>query len=420
MATYKVIQDVEAEDKLIGPLTLRQFIYAAIAAVLGYLTFLAATKGAAFIGVIFLPFIGAFGFLAWPWSRDQPTEIWALAKIRFLVKPRKRIWNQSGMKELVTITAPKKIERHLTNGLSQTEVTSRLQALADTIDSRGWVIKNVGINLYSQPAFAGAGENSSDRLVSIESLPQTVATIDVRPDEDMLDEKNNRLAHEMEDRLNESAKAHRQRLVDRLRSKKEEPATAAPAVPPAPAQQPQQPANNYWFLNQPTQTASNVPQDMVTFNTQLVAPGSTPQDAPAVQAAVPTADEAALLQQLASQQKQQVSANSHLHTIQPLSAQPVATSPMPPAMQPAAALPWPPPATPATTANQPMSAAYGQPPQPTAPAPAPQPVQQQVTQVPDAAILDLARNDDLNVATIAREAHKRRDLPQDEVVISLH
>jgi len=40
MATYKVIQDIEAEDKLVGPLTLRQFIYAAIAAICGYLSFL--------------------------------------------------------------------------------------------------------------------------------------------------------------------------------------------------------------------------------------------------------------------------------------------------------------------------------------------------------------------------------------------
>ncbi|MGH7158305.1 MAG: PrgI family mobile element protein [Candidatus Saccharimonadales bacterium] len=34
MATYKVIQDIEAEDKILGPLTLRQFIYAGVAAIL--------------------------------------------------------------------------------------------------------------------------------------------------------------------------------------------------------------------------------------------------------------------------------------------------------------------------------------------------------------------------------------------------
>jgi hypothetical protein len=35
MATYKVIQDIEAEDKLVGPLSLKQFIFALIAIFLG-------------------------------------------------------------------------------------------------------------------------------------------------------------------------------------------------------------------------------------------------------------------------------------------------------------------------------------------------------------------------------------------------
>ncbi|QQS18963.1 PrgI family protein [Candidatus Saccharibacteria bacterium] len=38
------MQDVEAEDKLVGPLSLRQFIYAAISAFLLYLSFLPSQK----------------------------------------------------------------------------------------------------------------------------------------------------------------------------------------------------------------------------------------------------------------------------------------------------------------------------------------------------------------------------------------
>src|ERR1700722_15482071 len=101
MATYKVIQDIEAEDKLLGPLTLRQFVYAGIALLSGYLGFLAASKGAPFMLGIFVPITLISGFFAFPWGRDQPTEIWALAKIRFFLKPRKRIWDQSGVRELV-------------------------------------------------------------------------------------------------------------------------------------------------------------------------------------------------------------------------------------------------------------------------------------------------------------------------------
>lgn len=55
MAVYKVLQDIEAEDKLIGPLTLRQFIYAAIGAIFLWLSYVSLTKGAAFMLVFSCP-----------------------------------------------------------------------------------------------------------------------------------------------------------------------------------------------------------------------------------------------------------------------------------------------------------------------------------------------------------------------------
>src|SRR3569623_2019391 len=119
MATYKMIQDIEAEDKILGPLSLRQFIYALISAICLYISFICLTKHVAFLLILFLPPALFTGFFAFPFGQDHPTEVWALAKIRFMFKPRRRIWDQSGVKELVTVTVPKKIERVLTNGLSE-------------------------------------------------------------------------------------------------------------------------------------------------------------------------------------------------------------------------------------------------------------------------------------------------------------
>src|SRR5262245_43987443 len=99
MASYKVIQDIEAEDKLVGPLSLRQFIYAGIAALCGYLSFFSLSKGLGLLLFIFVPPMLFTGFFAFPFGRDQPTEVWALAKIRFFLKSRKRIWDQSGVKD---------------------------------------------------------------------------------------------------------------------------------------------------------------------------------------------------------------------------------------------------------------------------------------------------------------------------------
>jgi len=257
MATYKVLQDVEAEDKLVGPLTFRQFVYAGIAAISFYLSFLVTSKGAAPVAVLFLPVGFVAAFFAWPFSRDQPTEIWALAKIKFLLIPRKRIWDQSGVKEMVTVTAPKKIERILTNGLSQYEVKSRLRALADTIDSRGWAIKNVNVNMLGQPALV-TNSDGSDRLVGASSLPQPVPSVDIKDSEDMLDVQNNPVAHHFDTMIAASAKAHRAEIIEKMQAPT--PAVAPPPPPPQPAAlqpaAPQQPANNYWFLNQPSQQAS--------------------------------------------------------------------------------------------------------------------------------------------------------------------
>lgn len=387
MASYKVLQDIEAEDKLLGPLTLRQFIYGGICAATLYLSFLLLTKGAAFALVIFLPIAGVAGFFAFPWKGEQPTEIWALAKIRFMLKPRRRIWNQSGVKELVTVTAPKRVENDYTNGLSQTEVKSRLRALADTIDSRGWAVKNINVNLYAQPALV-MSEPTSDRLVQPETMPREVPNNDIQPSDDMLDPQNNPVAHQFDTMIAASSKAHRQKIMEQLQQ-----ATATSDTKTAgkrKAEQPAQPANNYWFMNQAapnTPVTGSPPQDAVTFNAQLVTPAvpaqATTTFAPANQpsslpAPDPTLDEAALVQQLHEQEKAQAVAYNHLHTIQPLSAQK---------------------RTPKPVQNTP---------------------QPKVTQQPDAAILNLARNDDLNVATIAREAQKQRpEPPQDEVVISL-
>jgi PrgI family protein len=401
MSTYKVLQDIEAEDKLIGPLTLRQFIYALVGAFFGYLTFLVVSKGAAFMAALFFPLSVICVFFAWPWSRDQPTEVWALAKIRFMVKPRKRIWNQSGIKELVTITAPKRVEQILTNGLSQNEVQSRLRALADTIDSRGWAIKNVNISMYGQPALI-MGDPNSDRLVNLTALPQQVPTIDVKASDDMLDVQNNPVAAQFDTMIAASAKAHREQIMEKMREST--PPAPAPVPIPAPAAaQPIQTAQpqNYWFLNEPNQgAAATLPQDTVTFNTQIVAPGTPTTNLP-VTAAVPTPEEEAFVKQLKNEPAFSPNMHGHLHVIQPLSAQ-KAQAQMPAA--PNGQLPVMPPA-PVSTNPQ------GAPGQPATP---------QVTQQPDAAILDLARNDDLNVATIAREANKRKEPPQDEVVISLH
>jgi hypothetical protein len=177
MATYKVPQDVEAEDKLIGPFTFRQFIFLIVAALSGYATFLAASISIPLL-VIPLPFFIIFGVLGAYRRPDQPVELYLMALLRFYFKSHRRIWNPDGQIETVHITVPKKIEEVLTNGLSQTDVQSRLAALAGVMDTRGWSTKNVELQEGLSYGIA-----TSDRLV-MPQAPQEA--VDIHPSDDIL------------------------------------------------------------------------------------------------------------------------------------------------------------------------------------------------------------------------------------------
>lgn len=224
MAVYKVIQDIEAEDKLLGPLTLKQFIYAAIVAFLGFINFRIITMPGIgglrwlFFIVFLIPML-IFAVIASPIGRDQPTEVWLLSHVRFLLKPRLRVWNQTGESHLVTITAPKPVEKPAIKDLSQTEVRSRLKTLASTLDTRGWAFKNVAVNQTIQP-------DTSDRLVTADSVPQTVPAVDVRAEDDILDATSNTTAQKFSSLMQQKSDQQKQAITSSLQA-----TTAAPAEP---------------------------------------------------------------------------------------------------------------------------------------------------------------------------------------------
>lgn len=216
MAVYKVIQDVEAEDKILGPLSLKQLIFAAIAAGTIFIAFrLVVATGAIYAAIPFLPIILAFGVLAAPLGRDQPTEMWLAAQIRFYTKPRTRIWDQSGIKNLVTITAPVRQEKIYTDGLDQQQVRSRLKALSSTLDSRGWAVKNVELNLNTTDAY---NNYQTDRLVDPSSLPIMVSDVDVRASDDILDVSNNETAQHFDELMQQSSKSHHEDLKAKMQA----------------------------------------------------------------------------------------------------------------------------------------------------------------------------------------------------------
>ncbi|MEO7617555.1 MAG: PrgI family protein, partial [Candidatus Saccharibacteria bacterium] len=69
MSQYKVPQDVEAEDHILGPLTMKQFIYAIVAVAWGGIWFMILKKVIFLYAIVAVPVILLFLLLAF-YKRD--------------------------------------------------------------------------------------------------------------------------------------------------------------------------------------------------------------------------------------------------------------------------------------------------------------------------------------------------------------
>ena len=142
MSVYKVPQDVEAEDKLLGPFSFRQFVFLIIA-VIGIAIAYGLSTILLPLAIIPVPIIIFFGALALPLKKDQPMEVYLAAVISFILKPKKRLWQPDGIERLVEVIAPKVEEKTYGNNYDQAEVQRRLSYLANLVDSQGWSIRGV-------------------------------------------------------------------------------------------------------------------------------------------------------------------------------------------------------------------------------------------------------------------------------------
>ena len=140
MAQYKVPQDVEADDKLIGPFSFRQFVYLLIAAGLIALA-VGLFQLFPLLALIPLPPVFLFLVLALPLKKDQPMETYLAAMVSYYIKPHTRTWTPGQRDTTIFITAPKKTDDIRTRDITGEEATTRLSFLANLVDSEGYAIK---------------------------------------------------------------------------------------------------------------------------------------------------------------------------------------------------------------------------------------------------------------------------------------
>lgn len=224
MATHKVPQDVEADDKLLGPFSLKQFIFIVLAIGFGWLTFFFFTQVHPLAAIIWLPPTLFFGILGGYQRKDQPVEVYLASAIRFYTKPRKRKWDQEGYDERVKVTAPPKVEHNYTKPFSGEEAFSRLSNLSRMMDSRGWASKMASD--WQNPQLEAIAVGGSDRLVSA----QDVASASVQPMSaqsfvrpvDVMDDQTSIVAQQFSTRLSQMEDAKRLQAVQMVQQARQD------------------------------------------------------------------------------------------------------------------------------------------------------------------------------------------------------
>jgi len=364
MAVYKVPQDVEAEDKLIGPFGFRQFIYLLIAAGAGGLTFLffQVPPPVPFFSILTVPVILVFVVLALPLRKDQPMEIYIAAVLRFMFKPKKRLWLNDGTAAGVIIDIPKTIARQFAKDITQEEALDKLAYLSRIVDTRGWAAKGV------DTAVGGTMIQAPDPYAS----------------EDVLDERSG-LARSFDSMLAKQ-KQTSQGNIDQILHPAQQPApqlqgaTAPPQAAAVPAQTPQAPAHE---AAAPAPQASGDP--WARYDSR---PTESQEPAPHPRASRDP-------QQMSSRLDRMRGHTFHAPTAPKVPEQASAESVAP--VQQATPAPAPPPVSSAESESN-----------------------KNVTPQVSADKIRLAYNNDLSIQTIANEAHRIDDASKgDEVEIKL-
>lgn len=377
MAVYKVPQDVEAEDKLLGPFSFKQFIFLLIA-----VGSIAVAYGLSRIltplAIIPLPVIIFFGVLALPLRKDQPMEVYLAAIISFILKPKKRLWRPDGIEAMIEVIAPKNEDQQYGKGYSEEEVQRRLSYLANLVDSRGWSVRGV-----QEP-------DSSMR----EDLYNEAQSID-----DLLDDSGTR-AQNFDNLLLQKDNLRRQEIMNKMQHQ------AAPVAEPTPVMPPPTPIPQA----EPIIYNHVTPQASTGYTPMAIVQPTTPdEDIKLVVNPYPAMNQS-VLQPLSQPMSP------------PVTAMPQSTEQLQPVVQPVA---YQQPTNPIPIQPQPTTAVVAPNPvlQPTS---TPEPVlekQPEVT-IPEPVspvIIDLANNHaDLSVESLQREANRiKLKEEREEVVISL-
>lgn len=133
---FKVPQNIDMQDKIIGPLTLSQFFYLLFGGLIIYILFnKLVLNGLGFIFFVLAIPIGLFSFaLAFIKVQDQPFPSFVTALIKYLQTPRARIWQHYSPPAKLQNPNPKSQKEKIAKPKKQLD-SVRVQELSTILDA---------------------------------------------------------------------------------------------------------------------------------------------------------------------------------------------------------------------------------------------------------------------------------------------
>ena len=134
---FKVPQNIDLEDKIIGPLTMIQFIYVLVGGLIDYLFFQwFGTKHFWIFLILAIPIALVALALAFLKIQDQPLSHFVKAGLEYLSRPKIRIWQREGIAPQVILEKPKEIKAETAILPKKHIEKSELEKLAYSLDTQ--------------------------------------------------------------------------------------------------------------------------------------------------------------------------------------------------------------------------------------------------------------------------------------------
>ncbi len=132
---FQVPQNIDIEDKIVGPLTLLQFLYLIGGGIICYLLFMW-SGGNYIFWLLGLPIALVALALAFLKVQDQPLSYFIKAGFFYLSRPKIRLWKRYGISPRVILATPAKKSKSAPAPKRKIE-KSELEKLAYTLDTQG-------------------------------------------------------------------------------------------------------------------------------------------------------------------------------------------------------------------------------------------------------------------------------------------